>query len=51
MNNGYKSDEVRVWSEKSSGVLRSEKIITWWLGVTQEWIGRSESCDSISHDF
>lgn len=29
MNNGYKSDEVRVWSEKSSGVLRSEKIITW----------------------
>lgn len=51
MNNGYKSDEVWVWSEKSSGVPRTEKIIICWLGVTQELMVRSESHNSISHDF
>ena len=36
MNEGYHSDGVWVWSEKENSVVpRSEKIIIWWLEVTQ----------------
>lgn len=41
MSEGYDSGGVWVWSEKEdSAVPRSEKIIVWWLKVTQEIISR-----------
>lgn len=37
MNESYNSSGVWVWYEKeNSRVPRSEKMIIWWLEVTQE---------------